>query len=326
MSNGLADFNNNNNNNSTTTTTTNEEKISNIPTTPTPTTTTAVASSPLPSTSTSSAGQQNQQQNSQSDNSLSASNNLDFMSDWKSFAAKATSSFNEASASISETLRESGVNDVVASTTTNVKFYANSAYDMSANAASNAAEYTTKAAKDTMSALQSLDRERISWSMAFTFVSGLSLTLAFTVGVATIALFPAKFALCFSLFSISNICAVGALRGASEQIKHMLDPERLYVSCGFVGTIVFTLWAALIKHSYFLTVIASIAQALALLYYQLSFFPMGGEGFRVVCKVAYSTVVKPTFLLGIRLIGMILPIGGGSGGHARRRSSTLLPT
>ena len=106
----------------------------------------------------------------------------------------------------------------------------------------------------------------------------------------------------------------------------MLDPDRLYVSCGFVGTILFTLWAALIKHSYFLTVIASIAQALALLYYQLSFFPMGGEGFRVVCKVAYSTVVKPTFLLGIRLIGMILPIGGGSGGHARRRSSTLLPT
>ena len=132
------------------------------------------------------------------------------MSDWKSFAAKATSSFNEASASISETLRESGVNDVVASTTTNVKFYANSAYDMGRNAASNAAEYTTKAAKDTMSALQSLDRERISWSMAFTFVSGLSLTLAFTVGVATIALFPAKFALCFSLFSISNICAVSA--------------------------------------------------------------------------------------------------------------------
>ena len=262
MSNGLADFNTNTTND---TNNTNEEKISNIPTTPTPTTTTAVASSPLPSTSTSSAGQQNQQQNSQSDNSLSASN-LDFMSDWKSFAAKATSSFNEASASISETLRESGVNDVVASTTTNVKFYANSAYDMSANAASNAAEYTTKAAKDTMSALQSLDRERISWSMAFTFVSGLSLTLAFTVGVATIALFPAKFALCFSLFSISNICAVGALRGASEQIKHMLDPERLYVSCGFVGTILFTLWAALIKHSYFLTVIASIAQALALLY------------------------------------------------------------
>ena len=87
------------------------------------------------------------------------------MSDWKSFAAKATSSFNEASQSISETLRESGVNSVVASTTTNVKFYANSAYDMSANAASNAAEFTTNAAKDTMSALQSLDRARIAWSM-----------------------------------------------------------------------------------------------------------------------------------------------------------------
>jgi hypothetical protein len=248
------------------------------------------------------------------------------MSDWKSFAAKATSSFNEASQSISETLRESGVNDVVASTTTNVKFYANSAYDMSANAASNAAEFTTNAAKDTMSALQSLDRERIAWSMAFTFVSGLSLTLAFTVGVATIALFPAKFALCFSLFSISNICAVGALRGPNEQIKHMLDPERLYVSCGFVGTILFTLWAALIKHSYFLTVMASIAQALALLYYQLSFFPMGAEGFRVVCKVAYSTVVKPTFLLALRFVGMVLPINSGGSGSGGRKRSSLLPT
>ena len=38
---------------------------------------------------------------------------------------------------------------------------------------------------------------------------------------------------------------------------------------------------------------------------------MGAEGFQVVCKVAYSTVVKPTFLLALRLIGMILPIGGG---------------
>jgi hypothetical protein len=301
---------NNNNNN-------NNEKTKSTNTNISEETTTTLTATPESSSP-------NDHQN-QSSSENSSSTGGDFMSDWKSFAAKATSSFNEASQSISETLRESGVNDVVASTTTNVKFYANSAYDMSANAASNAAEFTTNAAKDTMSALQSLDRERIAWSMAFTFVSGLSLTLAFTVGIATIALFPAKFALCFSLFSVSNICAVGALRGANEQIKHMLDPERLYVSCGFVGTILFTLWAALIKHSYFLTVMASIAQALALLYYQLSFFPMGAEGFRVVCKVAYATVVKPTFLLALRFVGMVLPTGG-SVGHARRRSASLLPT
>ena len=261
-----------------------------------------------------------------SDSSIQS--DLDFMSDWKSFAAKATSSFNDASASISETLRESGVNDVVASTSTNVKYYANSAYDLSANAASKTAEFTTNAAKDTMSALQSLDRERIAWSMAFTFVSGLSLTLAFTIGIATIALFPAKFALCFSLFSISNICAVGALRGANQQIKHMLDPERLWVSCSLVGTILFTLWSALVKHSYFLTVLASIAQSLALLYYQLSFFPMGADGFKVVCKVAISTVVKPAFQLAVRFIGLILPLGSssGGGGHSRRRSNgSMLP-
>ena len=310
-----------------------EEKTVVTPSTPTTnagTAAAAAAGSAIPATTTTTTttlpSEDNITINSSKSTTTLATAGSDFMSDWKSFAAKATSSFNEASQSISETLRESGVNDVVSSTTTNVKFYANSAYDMGANAASNAAEFTTNAAKDTMSALQSLDRERIAWSMAFTFVSGLSLTLAFTVGVATIALFPAKFALCFSLFSISNICAVGALRGPNEQIKHMLDPERLYVSCGFVGTILFTLWAALIKHSYFLTVMASIAQALALLYYQLSFFPMGAEGFRVVCKVAYSTVVKPTFLLALRFVGMVLPINSGGSGSGGRKRSSLLPT
>ena len=308
-----------------------EEKTVVTPSTPTTNAGTAAAGSAIPATTTTTTtttlpSEDNITINSSKSTTTLATAGSDFMSDWKSFAAKATSSFNEASQSISETLRESGVNDVVSSTTTNVKFYANSAYDMGANAASNAAEFTTNAAKDTMSALQSLDRARIAWSMAFTFVSGLSLTLAFTVGVATIALFPAKFALCFSLFSISNICAVGALRGPNEQIKHMLDPERLYVSCGFVGTILFTLWAALIKHSYFLTVMASIAQALALLYYQLSFFPMGAEGFRVVCKVAYSTVVKPTFLLALRFVGTVLPINGGGSGSGGRKRSSLLPT
>ena len=116
--NTISTNNNNNNNEKTKSTNTNISEE---------TTPTAVPESSSPN---------NHQNQSNSENSSSTGG--DFMSDWKSFAAKATSSFNEASQSISETLRESGVNDVVASTTTNVKFYANSAYDMSANAASNA--------------------------------------------------------------------------------------------------------------------------------------------------------------------------------------------
>ena len=260
-------------------------------------------------------------------NAASSLKNADFMSDWKSFAAKATSSFNEATTVVTETLRESGIKDALSSTTKNVKFYANSAYDVSANAASKTAEFTQNAAKDTMSALQSLDRERIAWCMMLTFVSGLSLTLALTIGLATIAIFPAKFALCFSLFSITNVAAVGALRGTQQQISHMMDPERVWVSAGLVFSVLFTLWVALIKHSYFLTVIATVVQTLALLYYQLSFFPMGADGFRVVVKVAYATVVKPGFQIVLRFIGLILPSGISSGGgHSRRRSNTLLPT
>ena len=114
----------------TTTTNNNNEKTKN--------TNTNISEETTPTEVPESSSPNNHQNQSNSENSSSTGG--DFMSDWKSFAAKATSSFNEASQSISETLRESGVNDVVASTTTNVKFYANSAYDMSANAASNAAE------------------------------------------------------------------------------------------------------------------------------------------------------------------------------------------
>ena len=127
------------------------------------------------------------------------------------------------------------------------------------------------------------------------------------------------------VFCFQNICAVGALRGANPQIKHMLDPERLYVSAGSSETILFTLWAALIKHSYFLTVMAGIAQALALLYYQL-------VSSRWARKVSGSSV---NLLLDCRktrcvfvsawFVGMVLPTGG-SVGHARRRSASLLPT
>ena len=45
--------------------------------------------------------------------------------------------------------------------------------------------------------------------------------LAFFLGLPTLVLAPAKFGLCFSFGSVASVCAVGALRGAGAQLKHM---------------------------------------------------------------------------------------------------------
>lgn len=72
------------------------------------------------------------------------------------------------------------------------------------------------------------------------------------------ALFPAKFALPFTLGSACNMGAVASLRGYRAQAAHMLSKERLPFSTVYVGSMLATLWAALVAHSYFLCMIAAM--------------------------------------------------------------------
>lgn len=74
------------------------------------------------------------------------------------------------------------------------------------------------------------------------------------------ALFPAKFAIPFTIGSGCNMGAVAALRGYHAQAAHMLSKERLPFSTVYVGSMLATLWSAIVAHSYVLCMLASMVR------------------------------------------------------------------
>lgn len=141
-----------------------------------------------------------------------------------------------------------------------------------------------------VASIQALNADRIIYFVCFSSFAALLIFLAVLVGLPSAPLAPAKFALPFTLGSLCNLCAMGALRGPRGQILHMISSERMYVSTAYVGSMLITLWACLAMHSYILTMLASACQLTALLYYTLSYFPGGIAGFRMLRAAASRTV------------------------------------
>lgn len=58
-------------------------------------------------------------------------------------------------------------------------------------------------------------------------------------------------------------------------VQHIVSGPRLAFSGAYFGSIALTLWASLGLHSTFLTLIAAVIQLVALIWYLVSYFPMG---------------------------------------------------
>ena len=71
----------------------------------------------------------------------------------------------------------------------------------------------------------------------------------------TLILMPAKFALCFTIGCCCVMAAFASLRGWRAQLAMMLERERLPFSAGYVASVLGTLYAALILHSYVLSLL-----------------------------------------------------------------------
>ena len=152
--------------------------------------------------------------------------------------------------------------------------------------------------------LNQLSRERVAWFFALSTVGTLMFSLAFFVGLPTLILAPAKFALCFSIGSACSMSAMGALRGVQGQVTHMMAPERLTHSMAYLGSLLGTLYCALVLHSYVLTIVCSFAQLTSLLYYQVSYFPMGAQGLQAVFGMGLAMVKPIVFACG-RSLGLV---------------------
>ncbi|KAJ4976343.1 hypothetical protein NE237_001449 [Protea cynaroides] len=116
--------------------------------------------------------------------------------------------------------------------------------------------------------------------------------IAFTMFLPVMVLMPQKFAICFTLGCAFIIGSLFALKGPKTQLAHMSSKERLPFTLGFIGCMVGTIYVSMVLHSYVLSVLFSVLQVFALLYYAISYFPGGSAGLRFLMSSLMSTVMK----------------------------------
>ncbi|KAJ3694719.1 hypothetical protein LUZ60_000096 [Juncus effusus] len=114
--------------------------------------------------------------------------------------------------------------------------------------------------------------------------------IAFFLFLPVMVLMPQKFAICFTLGCAFIIASLFALKGPKNQLAHMASKERLPFTVGFLGCMVGTIYVSMVLHSYFLSVIFSVLQVLALGYYTISYFPGGSTGLRFLSSSLTSSV------------------------------------
>ncbi|EEH21038.2 hypothetical protein PABG_03269 [Paracoccidioides brasiliensis Pb03] len=101
---------------------------------------------------------------------------------------------------------------------------------------------------------------------------------------------PRKFAVLWSVGSILFLTAWAVLMGAMQYARHLVSGTRLPFTAAYFISIALTLYSALGLHSTILTLISSIFQLVALVWYLVSYFPMGSTGLRLAARVGGGRV------------------------------------
>lgn len=132
--------------------------------------------------------------------------------------------------------------------------------------------------------------QQFAYFFAFIGAGLVFMILAFSVFLPVIALAPSKFALSFTIGSLLVMAGFAALRGLKQQASHMLSASRLPFTAGYLTTMFGTLYAALVMHSYVMSLVCCSLQLVALIYYVASYFPGGTQGVKFVMMMATSAV------------------------------------
>ncbi|BCR86927.1 putative Golgi traffic protein SFT2 [Aspergillus chevalieri] len=93
-----------------------------------------------------------------------------------------------------------------------------------------------------------------------------------------LSLKPRKFAILWSVGSLLFLLSWAVLMGPLIYVKHLISGSRLPFTAAYFGSITLTLYFAIGLHSTILTFISSIFQLAALIWYLVSYFPMGSTG------------------------------------------------
>lgn len=101
-----------------------------------------------------------------------------------------------------------------------------------------------------------------------------------------------KFALLFTMGSLFFIASFSLLKGPVAHMKSLAAKEKLPFTCAYFGSLVLTLYTAMVLQSYVLTVISSVIQMAALMYFFMSYIPGGVTGMTYMCKTMATICMR----------------------------------
>lgn len=96
-----------------------------------------------------------------------------------------------------------------------------------------------------------------------------------------IPLKPRKFAILWTLGSCLFLASWAAMMGPWNYATHLMSTPRLPFTAAYFGSIALTLYFSLGLGSTLLTLISSFVQLACLIWYLVSYFPMGSSGLRL---------------------------------------------
>ncbi|CAO1604987.1 MAG: hypothetical protein LQ349_000841 [Xanthoria aureola] len=105
-----------------------------------------------------------------------------------------------------------------------------------------------------------------------------------------LSLKPRKFAILWSLGSMLFLASWAVLMGPLVYAQHLISGPRLPFTAAYFGSITMTLVFAIKLQNTLLTLISSMVQLAALVWYLVSYFPMGGTGLRFAARFGTNRI------------------------------------
>ncbi|KAL1634786.1 Protein transport protein sft2 [Neofusicoccum ribis] len=101
---------------------------------------------------------------------------------------------------------------------------------------------------------------------------------------------PRKFAILWTMGSVLFLASWAVMMGPMQYVQHLTSGPRLPFTAAYFGSIALTLYFSLGLHSTILTMIAAVVQIVCLLWYLISYFPMGSSGLRFAARFGGNRV------------------------------------
>ncbi|CAG9939318.1 hypothetical protein V2G26_000654 [Clonostachys chloroleuca] len=104
--------------------------------------------------------------------------------------------------------------------------------------------------------------------------------ICFTLFPVLATMGPRKFVILWSMGSALFLGSFAAVMGPMNYLYHLFSGPRIPFTVAYFGSIIMTMVFAIKLHSTILTLLAAIVQIVCLVWYLVSYFPMGSTGLR----------------------------------------------